>query len=71
MKKVCVRLEQPIQDSKYAEIVNEMAKRNIGKPITYSTVLSNGSIATITFHPENFNSTTAVLSDLDIQFRGL
>lgn len=67
MKKV-VRLEKPILKSKYTEIVTEMTKRNIGKPVAYGTVISSGDIVTITFNPENFDATSALLSDLDIKF---
>lgn len=68
MNKICVRLEKPILMSKYAEIVSEMTKRNLGAPVAYSTVLSTGNITTITFNPENINAFTGLLSNLDIRF---
>ena len=63
-----IRLEQPIQESKYAEIVGELTKRDIGNPVAYSAILATGNISTLTLSPEKYDATTAVLSDLNISY---
>jgi len=66
---VVVRLQPSIQESKYTEYVNELANRNIAKPVICSKSFSDYSkIATITFKDETFNASSEILSDMGIPY---